>query len=146
MNKHALRAAAVGVLALGLVAGTATTAMAAPGDPLNPQPNGSEGGVFFWDANTGEVRETPGYVYAYNEGLVAAGSGTDFLAPTLCPPTATGAYAFVTQPGTERTGVDGWQAYRLDALIGGNVSLADMTLENQADGAPAPIKANGGTW
>ncbi|WP_194409925.1 hypothetical protein [Microbacterium cremeum] len=160
------QAAAAGALALALVGGGAGAANAAPGDPLNPQPDGtaaagSKGGFFLFDGNTGEPADSNGTrVYAKDETIIGSASATDVDAeinaaasrPVTGATTFTGVYAFLAKKNSTDLmgGINTWNAYHVDAAAGPNGGTLQpaLTLESFVDG-PGGIAddiAAGGTY
>lgn len=158
-------AASAAALTVALVGGGALSANAAPGDPLNPQSNGSKGSFFLYDANTGEFAdavpgETPTRVYTRSEALIAAASSTDVLAeinPSATRPVTgatafTGVSKFLSAPNAaDRDGGENtWNAYSTDSASGpnGGTLTPDFTLNSFAfgPGGIADDIAAGGTY
>lgn len=158
-------AVAAAGLSIALVAGGAVSANAAPGDPLNPQPNGSKGSFFIYDANTGEYADavpgaTPTRVYTRSEALIASASSTDVLAeinplatrPVTGAASFTGVYKFLSAPNAaDRDGGENtWNAYSVDSASGpnGGTLTPDFTLNSFAfgPGGIADDIAAGGTY
>lgn len=153
--------AAAASLTLALVSGGALSANAAPGDPLNPQPNGSKGSFFLYNADTGELADgDPTRVYTRSEGLIASASSTDVLAeinPAPARPVTgatpfTGVYRFLstTDAADRDGGTNTWNAYATDAAAGpnGGTMVPDFTLDAffSGPGGIADDIAAGGTY
>lgn len=160
------QAAAAGAIALALVSGGASAANAAPGDPLNPQPDGtaaagSKGGFFLFDGNTGEPADSNGTrVYAKDETIIGSASATNVDAeinaaatrPVTGATSFTGVYAFIAEKNSTDLmgGINTWNAYHVDAAAGPNGGTLQpaLTLESFVDG-PGGIAddiAAGGTY
>lgn len=154
-----MRATAVGALTLALLAGGASAAFAAPGDPINPQSSGSKGGFFLYDANTGEYADgNTSRVYARDEVLIASGSATDVnveINPSATRP-VTGATAFSQvwrfisdkDPAKVAGGTNTWKAFAADSAAGaqGGTYLPDMTLDAFGPAVDVVIAAGGSYW
>jgi hypothetical protein len=154
-----MRATAVGALTLALLASGASAAFAAPGDPINPQSNGSKGGFFLYDANTGEYADgNTSRVYARDEVLIASGSATDVNAeinPSATRP-VTGAtpfsqvWRFISDkdPAKVAGGTNTWKAFAGDSAAGahGGTYLPDMTLDAFGPAVDVVIAAGGSYW
>jgi uncharacterized membrane protein len=137
------RLLAVGAVSLALVAGTAASATAAV------QPNGSDAPFYLTDPNTGDSIEQPaGRVFAWGEQITGSASPTDFLAEFNCSDDTFLPYTFVTKPGTEREGIDGWTSFAVNAFnpATGDVLMPAVSPENQILGSAATIKSTGGTY
>ncbi|NLP84700.1 hypothetical protein HF576_12640 [Microbacterium sp. CFH 90308] len=160
------QAAAAGAIALALVGGGASAANAAPGDPINPQPEGSaaagsKGGFFLFDGNTGEPADSDGTrSYAKDETIIGSASATNVDAeinaaatrPVTGATTFTGVYAFISEKNSTDLmgGINTWNAYHVDAAAGpnGGTLQPSLTLESFVDG-PGGIAddiAAGGTY
>ncbi|MBA3020137.1 Ig-like domain repeat protein [Propionicimonas sp.] len=151
-----LRAALVGALTLGLMAGGAATAFAAPGDVLNPQANGSKGSFFLWDANTGDyVDGNTARVYTRDEALIASANSTDVLSeinPAATRP-VTGATSFtqVLRFISAKTtadlngGTNTWKSWSVDSAAGpnGGTLTPDFTLDAFGAGVNDIVAAGG---
>jgi hypothetical protein len=135
------KAAAAGLLALALVGGSAAAAHAAPGDPLNPQTNGSEGGLYIWDGDAETLIADPAHIFDRSDALIGSGSPTDMLAPIPGTPANTGAstqsYTFVSSQAQLRaTGKNSWEAYTAGILnpnAGRQITGAYLTPGDQTD-------------
>lgn len=71
---RSLRAALAATLSLGLLAGGAASAHAAPGDVVIPQPNGSKGAFFIYNEEEERLDDDPNYVYDRSEFVTISGS------------------------------------------------------------------------
>lgn len=111
------KAAAAGLLALALVGGSSVAANAAPGDPLNPQPNGSDGVLHIFDGQTGDPIVDPNHVFHKYDEIITAGSATDYNVRQLPfdaskVATATATYSFISSAANLRgAGRNSWEAY-----------------------------------
>lgn len=134
--------AAVSGIALALVAGVAFGASAAV------QSNGSDGAVYFYNGDTGELKDGSGITYAWNETLIGHSNNTDIQSVPgfTCPANSTNAYTFMSATGTERTGIDGWKAWAAIGYVDQVVNLPVVTPESQASGDVNFIKTNGGSY
>lgn len=133
------KAVAAGLLALALVGGSSAAAHAAPGDVLTPQPNGSEGGLFIYDADTAELISDPDRVFNRADQVIGSGSATDFTAPILGTPAnttaSTNAFTFVSSEANLRAnGVILWNAYSRAGLIGGQAKMVNLTPDDSTAG------------
>lgn len=160
------QAAAAGAIAIALVGGGASAANAAPGDPLNPQPDGtaaagSKGGFFLFDGNTGDPKDSDGTrVYAMDEPIIGAASATDLMSdinpapsrPVSGATSFTGVYAFLAEKNETDLmgGINTWNAYHVDAASGPNQGTLqpNLTLESfiQGPGGIADDVAAGGSY
>lgn len=153
-----LRAAFAGALTLGLLASGAGSAFAAPGDPVNPQANGSKGSFFLWDANTGEAADgDTTRVYTRDEALIGSANSLDVQAeinPSATRPVTgatpfTNVYRFISLKTAADVagGTNTWKAFSLDSAAGANggTSLPDMTLD-AFDGVDTLIGTGGSFW
>ncbi|WP_022892660.1 hypothetical protein [Agromyces subbeticus] len=153
--------AAATALTLAIVGGGAVSANAAPGDPVNPQPNGSKGSFFLYNADTGELADgDTTRVYTRSEGLIASASSTDVLAeinPAPARPVTgatpfTGVYRFLstTDAADRDGGTNTWNAFATDAAAGpnGGTMVPDFTLDAifSGPGGIADDIAAGGTY
>lgn len=161
-------AATAGLLALALVGGGAVSANAAPGDIVNPQPNGSPGAFFIYDGNTGQYADSDGTrVYdraealiiaasqdqqdlngdGYPDGLMAEIMPGDYAAPG----TYDGIYKFVAKADQIAGGENTWQAWSVTAAAGpnGGILQDDFTLQSRVQGNLGGIEGvftQGGDW
>lgn len=151
--------AAAALLSLALVGGGAVSANAAPGDPLNPQSNGSKGSFFLYDANTGVFADgDPTRVYTRGEALIASASSTDVNAeinPAATRPVTgstafTGVYRFLSDqnPAAVNGGTNTWKAFAVDSATGvnGGTVSPDFTLDAFTSGINAVIAQGGQYW
>jgi len=155
------RAAAAGALTLALLAGGfgAGVAHAAPGDPINPQSNGSKGSFFLYDANTGEFADgDTARVYTRDEALISSASATNVSAeinPSATRP-VTGGTAFTQvwrfisdkEPAKVAGGFNTWKVWASEAAAGqnGGTKMADFTLDAFGPQVDAVIAAGGSYW
>ena len=150
------KAVASGLLALALVGGSAVAANAAPGDPLNPQPNGSEGPLYIMNGDTGEVISDSEKVFDRAETILGSGSATDYLAPILGTPANTTAstqgYVFLASETNVRKGVVHWEAYdnwgplgSTKAIVGSNLTVGSLGFGN-GTGLDGVFQNVGGTY
>lgn len=137
------RAIAVGTLSVALLAGAAAVSATAA-----VQNNGSDGPVYVYNGNDGTALDAPGYTYAWAENIIVSADAVNPEVEFACPVGTTGAYTFLTVPGTERGGNDTWTGSQPNSLTGtGGINIANITFINQSDGLQAAtIKANGGTY
>ncbi|MBU3994834.1 MAG: hypothetical protein KKF42_03500 [Actinobacteria bacterium] len=131
-------AVAAGLLAFALVGGSLPAASAAPGDPLNPQSNGSEGGLFVY-SNTGALIDDPSYVFARTEPLFGSGSQAHVMAAILGTSEATTGstetYTFISSAANLRaSGTDSWEAWAPGALPEGGIVAPTLTASDQSFG------------
>lgn len=165
------QAVAAGAIAIALIGAGATSANAAPGDPLNPQPStqenplskapGSKGGFFLFDGNTGEPADSNGTrVYAKDETIIGSASATNVDAeinpaatrPVSGATTFTGVYAFLAEKNETDVmgGLNTWNAYHVDAAAGPNGGTLQPSLTLQSfvsgPGGIADDIAAGGTY
>jgi hypothetical protein len=153
-----LRAALVGALTIGLVAGGAASAFAAPGEALNPQSNGSKGSFFLWDANTAEFTDgDTSRVYTRDQALIASASAADVQAeinPAATRPVTgatafTGVYRFISAKTAADVagGTNTWKAYSIDSAAGpnGGTLLPDFTLD-AFSGIDTLVTSGGSFW
>lgn len=132
------KAAAAAFLALALVGGSSVAANAAPGDALNPQPNGSEGGLYIYNGDTEQLISDPAHVFDRSDAIIGSGSATDFQANILGTEAnttlSTNAYTFVSSAAKIRaTGKNSWEAYSQAGLIGGKAKTAYLTPGDSTD-------------
>lgn len=137
------RAAAVGVVALAIFAGTATAASAADAAPATDAP------LYIWDGNTAELVPA-GRMMGWDETVVSSPSETDPSVHLMCPAGSESANQFLSAVGQERT-VLNWTASSsggFDPSVDLGVLLAPLTPETLIDGLPgqAAAKAAGGTY
>lgn len=110
------QAAAAGLLALAMMGGTSVAAQAAPGDPLNPQSNGSDGALYVYDGDTGVMISDENHVFNKNDQIIA-GTKTAFDGFVGDPTKFVGAtayYAFISSEPNLRLapgGKNAWEAY-----------------------------------
>lgn len=109
------KAVAAGLLAFALVGGSAVAANATPGDALNPQPNGSEGGLYIYDADLNLVTD-PNHVFNRGDSITASSSPTDPMVPVFGDPakvaSSTQVYTFFASEANLRaSGKNSWEAY-----------------------------------
>ena len=159
--------ATAAAIAIALVGGGSTAANAAPGDIINPQPagsaqEGSKGGFYLYDGNTGEFADgNPARVYTRDEGLISSASATDVLGeinpaatrPVTGAATFTGVYRFLAAKNTADVvgGTNTWNSYAVDAASGpnGGTLTADFALDainNGPGGIADDIAAGGSYW
>lgn len=154
-----LRAAAAGVLTFALLVGGATSALAAPGDPLNPQSNGSKGSFYLWNADEFTLSDGDALrVYTRDENLVGAASSTNFTAeinPSGARPVTgatpfTGVYRFISDKtaAARDGGISTWKAFAVDSATGpnGGTTLPNMTLNDFGPNVPSVIGTGGSFW
>ncbi|WP_448811388.1 hypothetical protein [Agromyces bauzanensis] len=153
--------AAAALLSLALVGGGAVSANAAvpaPGDPTNPQTNGSKGSFFLWDGNTGLLADDTARVYTRTDILNASASSTDILAeinpaparPVTGATAFTGVYRFISDRNAAAVagGTNTWKSFAIDAAAGPNsgTMLPDMTLDAINSNINAVIAQGGQYW
>ncbi|WP_127819268.1 hypothetical protein [Microbacterium sp. CPCC 204701] len=158
------RAAAAGAITLALVAGGASVANAAPGDPGTPvipqsdqsaQP-GSRGGLFLYDANTGERIADETRVFARDEEIIGSPSPTDPFAHLNAAPVwevTQGAsfdqvWRFISDkdPASLAGGHNTWKAWAFEGAAGWEPAAPDITLNAFTTGVDAVIGAGGSYW
>jgi len=143
------RFAAVGVVAIALVAGAAVSSSYA----AVAQANGSDAPLYIYDANVALVTD-PSVVFTWGGDNLGAGTDAGYDTPSYCPAGTTGASTFIATAGNERT-VGNWAAKSV-ALFNPNPTVAgtkeliavNLTPINQDSGLPgqAAIKAAGGPF
>ena len=126
------------LLTLALVGSSLSAASAAPGDPLNPQTNGSEGGLYIY-SNTGALIDDPAYVFARTEPLFGSGSQTHVMAAILGTPAATAgstdSFTFISSAANLRaSGTDSWEAWAPGTLPEGGIVAPTLTASDQSFG------------
>ncbi|CAL8978951.1 hypothetical protein PROP_02649 [Propionicimonas sp. T2.31MG-18] len=157
--RKTMRAAAVGVLTAALLVGSAASAFAGPGDPVNPQPNGSKGSFYLWNADEFTLSDgDTSRVYTKDENLVGAASATDFNAeinPSATRPVTgatafTGVYRFISDKtaAARDGGISTWKAFAVDSATGpnGGTQLPNMTLVDFGPSVPSVIGTGGSFW
>lgn len=152
-----LRAAAAGVLTLGLLAGGASAAFAAPGDIKNPQSNGSKGSFYLWDADNYVLADgDTSRIYTRSQPIVGSASSTNFNAeinPSATRPVASGfnqVWKFISEKNTTALngGTNTWKAFSADSAAGpnGGTKLPDLTLDAFGPAVDAVIASGGSYW
>jgi hypothetical protein len=129
----------VGTVALSLVGGAALTASATP----TAQTNGSDAAVYTYDTDGVYVPDSsPMHVWKFLDDVLVNASETDLNAAWDCAPGDTGAAAFISPVGSERT-VSAWKAYAPigKALAGNSVNIGGLI-----NGAPAGVATAGGDY
>jgi len=150
--KKSTRVAAVGVVAIALVAGAATSASYAFDAPV-AQTNGSDAPLYIYDAGPALVTD-PSVIFTWGGDNLGSGATTGYDVPSYCPAGTTGASTFISALGSERT-VQSWSAKSV-ALFNPNPTVAgdkeiiavNLTPINQESGLPgqAAVKASGGRF
>ncbi|MWB97882.1 hypothetical protein [Agromyces seonyuensis] len=115
----------------------------------------SDGPVHLWNVDTEQLAEAPGAEFAFDQVLHWAASDTDELAPIVCPAESTGAWTFVSEPGSEHAGITGWKAYSMSGFDPEpaepgrlEVLLPVASLDYQSDGSAGAyedVRVSGGT-
>ncbi|POH66198.1 hypothetical protein C3B60_10405 [Cryobacterium zongtaii] len=131
------------MVSLALMAG-ATSASAA----VQPQKNGSDGGLYIYDTN-GEFVTDGSTVFGWETDAYGASDELGYTNPTYCPAESTEGWTFMSAPGDERTAA-AWQAFRVNGFNPGTVEIVAATLNpiQLILGLPGQsgIKAAGGTY
>lgn len=152
------RAATAIAIAAALIGTGASSASAATGDILNPQPNGSKGSFYLFDGDTSNA-EQPGRIFDRSDFLSLSASPTDPAAdivPTLYAPawgTEVGdsVYKFVARESELSGGTNTWRAYDKVEVLGPNKGVwwEDFTLEGKTRNNGSGIESvfsDGGDW
>ncbi len=139
------KVASIAALSAALVASTGIAASQAA-----PQSNGSDGPVYFFDSGNGDVLDgDETFIHPEDSPIIGAGDPTDYNVRFDCSPGTTGALAFLTTPGTERAGRNGWVAHNVTPyLIQQHVNMPNLQVDRFGGGTggwPA-VKATGGTF
>jgi len=139
MKINKMSIAAAGVVSLALVAGAAGVAMAAV------QANGSDGPVYMYDTNAAQVAD--GQVWAWDADLFGSSAQGDINGEFACPADSTNVFAFLADPGTERT-VLTWKANAPLGFNGATKNVLDPYLSpiSLLNGAASAAKAAGGNY
>ncbi|CAN5165802.1 hypothetical protein BH09ACT6_BH09ACT6_25050 [soil metagenome] len=138
-SKTAIRSAAVGVVALALLGGSATAAMAT-------ETNGSDGPYYLYDSGT-ETRFADNHVYAWDDDLVGSTDPSNAQALFTCPADATSVQSFVSPVGTERNRST-WVAYSDGGFMPGTKTILEpnASLYSEVLGSAAQVKSAGGNY
>ncbi len=141
---QSLKVASIAAVAAALVAGAGIASSQAA-----PQSNGSDGPVYFFNSGNGDVLDGDAtFIHEEDSPIIAAGHPTDYNVRFDCSPGTTGALAFLTEPGSERAGRNGWTAYNITPqLIQQHINLPNLQLDRFGGGIGwHAVKAAGGTY
>jgi hypothetical protein len=145
INKK-IKSAVVGAVSLVLVASGASMASAA-----TPQENGSDGPMYFFDADLNLVSD-PAYTFDWDQEILGSAGDTSYEVPTICPSGTDGAAFFLSPVGQERT-VLNWNAYATalfnpQPTVPGNkeIYISTLTPETFINGNARGAKAAGGNY